>query len=84
VRASVLTVARGGENLAPMKRSVRNLVGAGFAAGIMFAAVSALAQSVPSSVRRVPEINGNGAVTGAAVVLGGAAVILSLRKRRGT
>ena len=73
-----------------MKTTLRALVGAGISSAVILASTSALAfpfddfRHGPTSVpTRVPEINGSGAATGLAIVLGGAAVILSRRKRRG-
>ncbi|HVW26210.1 MAG TPA: hypothetical protein VHC69_12625 [Polyangiaceae bacterium] len=74
-----------------MKTTLRALVGAGVSSAVILASASALAfpfnhdwdRGPASGPTHVPEIDGNGAATGLAIVLGGAAVILSRRKRRG-
>jgi hypothetical protein len=74
-----------------MKTLLRSLIGTGIGAAASLITTSALAfpffggdrdRDPHPSPSAVPEINGNGAVAGAALVLGGAAVILSRRKLR--
>jgi hypothetical protein len=77
-----------------MRHLFRALVGTGVGAAGVLVASSAMAfpdffdhhgpdhGGQGSGPTAVPEINGHGAATGLAIVLGGAAVVLSSRKRR--